>query len=304
MTPASTPVHLVFGATGQLGFELSRLLRGSRKVVALSRAETDFLKPGSIVASLQEYRPDVIWNAAAATAVDALESEPDLAYRVNSEAVGVLAESARKLGSVLVHFSTDYVFDGTKPGPYSEDDMPNPLNVYGASKLAGEHAVQQAGGIWYVLRTSWLYAGRGKNFPRAIARRGLESERLRVVNDQVGAPTEATQLARACEAMCQAAFDHAETDRRSGLYHLTASGSTSWWGFACAIRDELVSRGVAWKARIDPISTKELGLPARRPANSCLANARFTGAFGFRPLSWRDGLAELSAGPGRWWESA
>lgn len=293
-------VHLVFGATGQLGFELCRFLGQSHRVVAVDRTAADFVHPETVTATLHRHRPAVIWNAAAATQVDALERQPDLAYQINAEAVRVIAETSRELGSVLVHFSTDYVFDGTKTSPYSEDDRPNPLNIYGRSKLAGEAAIQQAGGRWVVLRTSWVYARRGRNFLRTIARKGLESERLRVVDDQVGAPTEAGQLAQACLAMCPALFDPGM--HRLGLYHVTASGQTSWWGFALAIRDWLLAHGLPWKANLEPISSSELGLPARRPANSCLDTTRFRATFGVDLASWREALYGLPFGPERWWQ--
>jgi dTDP-4-dehydrorhamnose reductase len=293
-------VHLVFGATGQLGFELCRVLGERHRVVAVDRAMADFLHPETVVAVLLRHRPAVIWNAAAATQVDALESQPDLAHRVNAETVRVIAQASRELGSVLVHFSTDYVFDGTKNAPYSEEDLPNPLSVYGRSKLAGEAAIQQTGGRWLVLRTSWVYATRGRNFLRTIARKGLESERLRVVDDQVGAPTEAGQLAHACQAICPALIEPGMGSL--GLYHVTAGGHTSWYGFACAIRDLLLAHDLPWKASIEPISSSELGLPARRPANSCLDTTRFRTAFGVNLASWRDMLSDLPFGLERWWQ--
>jgi dTDP-4-dehydrorhamnose reductase len=287
------PVHLVFGANGQLGFQLVRVLARRGTVVALSRPEVDFLRPPTLVAALQQHRPTVVWNAAAATGVDALESDPDLAYRINAEAVGVLADVSRRQGAVLVHFSTDYVFDGTKSGAYSENDAPNPLNVYGKSKLAGEEAVRQAGGRWFVLRTSWLYAIRGRNFLRTIVQKGTESEQLRIVNDQVGAPTEASQLACACDALYSTLGEDAKAPDLGGIYHVTATGTTSWWGFACAIRDELSARGMPWKATIEPITSHELNLPVRRPANSCLNTDLFTTTFGLRMLPWREALARV-----------
>lgn len=294
-------VHLVFGATGQLGFELCRVLGERHRVVAVDRAMADFLHPETVVAVLLRHQPAIIWNAAAATQVDALESQPDLAHQVNAETVRVIAQTSRELGSVLVHFSTDYVFDGTKTAPYSEVDLPNPLNVYGRSKLAGEAAIQQTGGRWLVLRTSWVYATRGRNFLRTIARKGLESERLRVVDDQIGAPTEADQLARACLAICPVLLA-SEAGSGLGLYHVSASGQTSWWGFACAIRDLLLAHGLPWKAGIEPISSGELGLPARRPANSCLDTTRFRTAFGVTMASWGDMLSDLPFGLERWWQ--
>jgi dTDP-4-dehydrorhamnose reductase len=296
-------VHLVFGATGQLGFELCRVLGERHHVVGVDRAMADFLHPETVVAVLLRHRPAIIWNAAAATQVDALESQPDLAHQVNAETVRVIARTSRELGSVLVHFSTDYVFDGTKTAPYCEDDLPNPLNVYGRSKLAGETAIRQTGGRWAVLRTSWVYSRRGRNFLRTIARKGLESELLRVVDDQIGAPTEAGQLARACLAICPVLLE-SEAGGGLGLYHVSASGQTSWWGFACAIRDLLLTHGLAWKARIEPISSGELALPARRPANSLLDTTRFREAFGVDPASWQETLKGLPFDPDRWWENS
>ena len=295
-------VHLVFGASGQLGYELARQLGKDSSVVAPGRSEVDFLKPETLTAAVHQYRPQFVWNAAAATNVDALESDPILAFQVNADAVGVLAESARRLGSVLIHFSTDYVFDGSKPGPYGEEDLPHPLNVYGSSKLAGERVIEQVGGRWLALRTSWLYSIRGRNFLRAITRKGMDEDRVGVVDDQVGAPTEASQLARACLVMCRVLADDAAGRLAGGLYHVAAGGSTTWWEFASAIRDELVGRGARWKAVIEPISTKLLGRPARRPANSCLATERFEQTFNASMLPWRVGLATMldEAAEG-WW---
>lgn len=286
------PVHLVFGSSGQLGYELARALEPQGRVVALSRPEVDFLRPETAVAAVERHRPAIVWNCAAATAVDALESDRELAFRVNANAPGAIAEAARRSGAVLVHFSTDYVFDGTKAEPYVETDEPHPLNVYGASKLAGEEAVRAAGGLWLILRTSWVYSARGRNFLRTIARKGLLPEPLRVVDDQIGAPTEASQVAAACIAIIPGVLGPRAAER-AGLYHLAATGETSWYGFACAIRETLLDLGVPWLAEVIPVRSAESEYAAQRPANSRLACARFASGFGVSLGPWHEGLHHL-----------
>lgn len=296
MSPS--PAHLVFGATGQVGGELVQALAPLGRVVALSRPEVDFAAPETVLGALRACQPTVVWNAAADTSVDALECMPDHAFRVNAVTPGLIAQEARRLGAGLVHFSTDYVFDGSKDDPYTEDDAPSPLNVYGRSKLAGEQAIQRAGPAYVILRTSWVYATRGRNFLRAMARWGQQENVLRVVNDQLGAPTPAMSLARAAAVIARSWVTSRDAERVTGVYHLTAAGVTSWWGFACAIRDALVSRGVRWKADLVPVTTAEFPRPAPRPANSCLSNTRFAHTFGLSLPHWRDALYELLSMPG------
>jgi dTDP-4-dehydrorhamnose reductase len=285
MSPA--PVHLVFGVTGQVGYDLARELAPLGRVIGLSRAEADLERIESVRDAIPLHRPAVIWNAAAATAVDALEDDPDLAFRVNATAPGVMAEEATRLGARLVHFSTDYVFDGTKREPYVEDDAPNPLNVYGRSKLAGEIAIRDAGARHLILRTGWVYSSRGRNFVRAILPRADAFAVLRVVNDQVGAPTWSRELARACAILAPRLSPH---DSGSDVLHLSAAGTCSWFEFAAAIREQLIQSGVPWNAPLEPISGAEYGAKATRPGNSVLSNDRFVAAFGFRLAPWHEAM--------------
>jgi dTDP-4-dehydrorhamnose reductase len=232
----------------------------------------------------------VIVNAAAYTAVDNAEKEEALATRINGEAPGVLAEEARRLGALLIHYSTDYVFDGGKPSPYLETDPPNPMGAYGRSKLAGERAIAAAGGDWLTLRTSWVYAARGKNFLRTILRLAAEREELRVVADQFGAPTWARLIAESTAQIVAAALRERATGTfASGIYHLTAAGETSWHGFASIIVDQArkVSLQPAPKVqRIVPITTEEYPLPAPRPRNSRMSLDGLERRFGLALPAW------------------
>lgn len=277
------PVHLVFGVTGQVGFELVRELSSKGRVVGLSRPEVDLEQLETVRDAIRAHRPTVIWNAAAATAVDALESDPDLAFRVNAKAPGVMSEEAKRTGALLVHFSTDYVFDGTKGAAYVEDDPPNPLNVYGRSKLAGELAVRDAGARHLIIRTGWVYSSRGRNFVRAVLSRSATLDVLRVVNDQVGAPTWSRALARGCARIAT----RIEGQDCPGLLHLSAAGSCSWFDFAMSIRDQAIQRGHAWRASIEPLGTAEYPAKARRPRYSILASDAAFDRFGVRLPDWR-----------------
>jgi dTDP-4-dehydrorhamnose reductase len=293
---------LVTGAGGQVGADLVRMLEGRAQVVAHDRASLDLARPDAIVERMREARPQLVVNAGAYTAVDRAESEPELARAVNARAPGVLAEEARRLGALLVHYSTDYVFDGSKPAPYVEDDPAAPLNVYGASKLEGERAVAASGCDHVILRTSWVYAPRGRNFLLTMLNLAATREEIRVVDDQRGAPTSSRELARATLALFGAVAprhpitgeDLARVASRSGLYHATAGGETTWFGFAEAIfREWSLRRGAAFRApRLVPIATREYPTPARRPANSLLSNERLHRTFGIRLAPWGEGLAE------------
>jgi len=272
---------LLTGRNGQVGWELSRLLAPLGEVVALDRAALDLADPAAIRRTVRELRPEVIVNAAAYTAVDRAESEPEIARRINGVAPGVFAEEARSLGALLVHYSSDYVFDGEKSAPYREDDPPNPGNAYGRSKLEGEITIQAAGGRYLILRTSWVYSHRGHNFLRTILGLARERSELRVVDDQVGAPTAAAAIARATVALL----------RRSGaegLLHMSAGGSTSWHGFAAAIlaHERLETRLVA-------IRSDDYPSAARRPRNSLLDNSRLRDRFGIGLDDWREQLREV-----------
>jgi dTDP-4-dehydrorhamnose reductase len=286
---------LVTGANGQVGWELDRSLAVLGNVIALDRWQCDLSRPERLPKLIRSLKPDVIVNAAAYTAVDDAEREERLATTVNGTAVDVMAQEARRTGALLVHYSTDYVFDGLKGAPYEEDDPPHPINAYGRSKLAGEVAVQQAGGSYLILRTSWVYSARGRNFLRTILRLLREREELRVVADQVGAPTSAAQIAQATAAVVGAALrERADGRFASGLFHLTAAEATSWHGFA-----EAILKGAAHAAllapgrapRLVPITSEDYPLPAARPKNSRLACDRLNRRFGITLPCWKEGLS-------------
>jgi dTDP-4-dehydrorhamnose reductase len=300
---------LVTGAQGQVGAEVVRELEGRAQVIACDRAALDLADPASIRKAVREARPDVIVNCAAYTAVDRAETDRDAAHAVNAVGPGVLAEEARACGALLVHFSTDYVYDGAKRGPYVEADAVNPLSVYGATKLEGERAVVAAGGRHLILRTSWVYGPRGRNFLLTMLRLGRERPELRIVDDQRGAPTSSRALARLVRDLLDRNGDMDEISRAdveqlaaaSGTYHATAAGETTWFGFAQAIFDEaLRQRRLDFAPpRLIAIPTREYPTPARRPANSVLSNAKLEAAFGTTIPDWRRGLEEaLSALPG------
>lgn len=271
---------LVTGRNGQVGWELERALAPLGDIVALDRAALDLSNPDRIVAVVRETKPDVIVNAAAYTAVDKAESEPDLAMAINGTAPGLLAEEAKRSGALLVHYSTDYVFDGARQGAYTEADAPNPMSVYGRTKLAGERAIQAVGGRHLILRTSWVYGLRGHNFLRTMLRLAAERDQLRIVADQVGAPTWSRMIAGAT------ALALARAEPPEGLYHLTAGGQTSWHGFAKAILD---TRG--WKGDLAAIATADYPLPAKRPANSVLDGAKLVRDTKLRLPEWSASLA-------------
>lgn len=280
---------LVTGAAGQLGAELVRALAPHGDVVGTDRSQLDLADPSAIVATVRRLEPSLIVNAGAYTAVDLAEKETALADAVNGVAPGVLAEEAKRAGAVLIHYSTDYVFDGTATTAYVEDAPTRPLSAYGRSKLAGERAVAASGAAAVVFRTSWVYGRRGRNFLLTMQRLAAEGRELRVVDDQTGAPNWCRELARATARVVAPGLSKL-ADRR-GLYHLTARGSTTWYGFARAILADRPS------VRIVPIATAEYPTPAHRPAWSVLDGARFERAFGFALPDWRVSLAECLASP-------
>jgi dTDP-4-dehydrorhamnose reductase len=277
---------LLTGATGQVGYELERSLQALGEVVAPGRAQMDLSDLDQVRAVVRAVRPGLIVNPGAYTAVDKAESEPELAHRINAEAPGVMAEEARALGAAMVQFSTDYVFDGSKAGPYLETDQPNPINVYGRSKLAGEQAVQAAGIDHLILRTSWVYGMRGKNFLLTMLRLGRERDELRVVSDQHGAPTWSRSIAdTSAHLLAQAqACGPDWWKEHGGLYHLSSQGSTTWCGFTEAI---VAAAGLSCK--VTPITAAEYPVPAPRPHNSTL-DGRKLGQLCRLP-DWRQALA-------------
>lgn len=293
---------LVTGANGQVGWELSRRLLPLGDVVALDRHRCDLSRPELLPGLIRNIKPDVIVNAAAYTAVDGAERDEQLATTVNGTAVGVLADESRKAGILLVHYSTDYVFDGAKQSPYTEDDVPHPINAYGRSKLAGETAMCQAGGAYVILRSSWIYAGRGDNFMRTILRLAGERDELRIVDDQIGAPTWARDTADATALIVRAARQKQATGQfASGIFNLTASGATSWHGFAKAILDGAMRHGLLQRVpHLQPIASEEYPTPAARPKNSLLAGTHLRKRFGIELPDWRHGLSacieEMKAG--------
>ncbi len=283
---------LLTGALGQLGTDLLPLLSQQGEVIAVDRAECDLCSVDAIKKLVAEVQPSVIVNPAAYTAVNEAEAQSDVAYAINSVAARVLAEEARKLGAMIVHYSTDYVFDGTKAGAYVESDEPRPLNVYGASKLAGERAVVEAGGRHLILRTSWVYGANGNNFLLTIRRLARERTELKIVDDQVGGPTSSIQLARATSRLVGQYAKASGTDFPAGLYHTTSAGEVSWCGFARAIVAVLGEAETFKVQQILGIATSDYPTPACRPFNSVLNNDKFQRTFGFRLESWETGLAE------------
>ncbi len=281
------PTILVTGAQGQIGFELVQLLAPLGNIVAADRAMLDLSDPDAIVAVVRREKPALIVNAGAYTAVDRAESEPALARAVNGRAPGILAEEAKRASAVLVHFSTDYVFDGTRATPYPEDAPTAPLNVYGQSKLEGERAIADAGAHAIVLRTSWVYGLRGRNFLLTIRRLAAERDELTVVADQLGVPNWSHALASATVRIVAAGLP--AMAERSGLYHLSCSGQASWYDFARAIL------GDTSEPRLVSIATADYPTPAQRPAYGVLATSRFESTFGFALPNWRKALADCVA---------
>jgi dTDP-4-dehydrorhamnose reductase len=272
---------LLTGATGQVGWELRKSLAPLGEVKYFDRFGLDLADPSQLVAAARALRPRTIVNAAAYTAVDKAESERDAAFAVNATAPGVLAEEAKRLGALLVHYSTDYVFDGEKAAPYVEDDPTHPVSVYGESKLAGERAIAASGCRYLILRTSWVYGPRGKNFYLTMLRLAKERPELKVVDDQVGAPTSSLEIARATATLL---------DRDAqGLYHMAAAGETSWCGFARAILKRAGST-----IPVVPIGTKDYPTPARRPRNSRLDCSRLRADFGVALAPWGEQLPEVT----------
>lgn len=284
---------LLTGCNGQVGWELARSLLPLGEIIALNRNQADLTDATKLREIIRHHAPNIIVNPAAYTAVDKAETEKELAFKVNAEAAGVMAEEAKKTGALLVHYSTDYVFDGTKPSPYTESDSTNPASVYGQSKLGGERAIQSIGGDYLILRTSWVYASRGSNFVKTILRLAAEREELKIVADQIGAPTWARLIADAtAHIVRQAIAEKNNAQFNSDIYHLTSSGSTSWHGFAHTIINTAREQGSLnlINRSILPIPTNEYPLPAKRPANSLLSTQKLEQHFGLILPSWETSL--------------
>lgn len=287
---------LLTGKNGQVGFELQRALAPLGELVAVDHAECDLSDAAAIRALVQAVRPDVILNPAAYTAVDKAESDPDTAFAVNALAPGVFGEEALKLGALVVHYSTDYVFDGNKTGFYSEDDTPNPQSVYGRSKLAGEQALQASGAKHLIFRTSWVVGAHGNNFAKTMLRFAADRESLNIVADQFGAPTSAALLADVTALLVHQASLTQDNAFPFGLYHLAAAGVTTWHEYACFVIEAALRAGK--QLRIQPenikaITTAEYPLPAPRPANSRLATHKLRDTFGLTLPSWQDGVSHI-----------
>jgi dTDP-4-dehydrorhamnose reductase len=268
---------LLLGKNGQVGWELQRTLAPLGNVVALDQEELDLVRVGDIRSTVQELKPDIIVNAAAYTAVDKAESEPDLAMAINGDAPGVLAEEAKKLGALLVHYSTDYVFDGTKDTPYTEEDIPNPLNVYGKTKLAGEQAIQALNGNYLIFRTSWVYGTRGQNFFLTMLRLAREHEEIRVVDDQVGCPTWCGSIAERTANVLSNLIDKYHFEHNK-IFHLSSVQAVSWFSFATKIFSVFKNEQFRLK-RIIPINSSQYMNLARRPKYSVLSNQKIIQTF-------------------------
>lgn len=294
---------LLTGASGQVGGELLETLNSLGEVVAPTRSQMDLSNAASVREAIRAGRPQWIVNPGAYTAVDRAESEPESAYSINAEAVRVMGEEARAIGAGVIHFSTDYVFDGSGSAPYRESDAPRPVSVYGASKLAGETALVDSGAGYLVFRTSWVYGARGKNFLLTMLKLAREKETLRVVADQYGAPTWSRDLAKMTAEVigqCEAAARGRELAdvlaEVGGIYHAAGTGETTWHGFAAAaveLRRE-AEPGVPF-AKIEAITTAEYPTPAKRPANSRMDCSKLRERFGWKMMDWQESLRRVLA---------
>ncbi|MEG5139380.1 MULTISPECIES: dTDP-4-dehydrorhamnose reductase [unclassified Microcoleus] len=283
---------LLAGGSGQLAQELQPILLSVGEVIAVDRTRVDLSQPETIRQAMADIQPDLVVNAGAYTAVDKAESEPELALAVNGIAPGIFAEECEKLGASLIHFSTDYVFDGSSGSAYLETDSTNPLGIYGKSKLAGEEAIRQAGSRHIIIRTAWVYGNGGKgNFVKTMLRLGKEREEIRVVADQIGSPTWTADLAAATSQIIPNLGSEI-----FGTYHYTNSGVCSWYDFAIAIFEEAEKLGFPLKIkRVIPITTAEYPTPAKRPAFSVLSTVKISALLGTHPPHWRQGLRQMLA---------
>ena len=285
---------LITGAPGQVGFELMHALRQGHEVIGMGRDRMDLRDSQAVRRAIRDIRPDVIVNAAAYTAVDQAESDRETAHQVNAVAVGVMGEEARRIGAAVIHYSTDYVFDGRKTTPYSPTDAPNPQNVYGQTKLEGEEMLMTSQAAAVILRTSWVYGLRGKNFLMSVLRQAATKTELRIVNDQTGSPTWCREIARATGAIIHNALTGGpggwSFGGREGVYHLTARGCTTWLNFAHCAFELLAARPAP---RLIPIATGELGAAARRPEYSVLDCSETEKTFNVLMAGWRAALEEV-----------
>ena len=284
---------LLTGKTGQIGKELNNIVGDLGNLITVDREQLDLSKPNSIEPVILDIKPDIIINPAAYTAVDKAEEEPDLAMTVNAIAPGLLAKAAKKVGAGLVHYSTDYVFDGCSGIPYKEEDPPNPLNVYGQSKLAGEKAVAKIGIPFLIIRTGWVYSIHGKNFFRTIKKLAKEKDILQVIDDQIGAPTWARSLAQRTHQTLKQCLNKKWLENKdpslSGIFHLTCQGKTSWHGFA---REILNMSDASQNIKLIAIPTSDYPTPATRPSNSLLNNEKIQKVFGLDMPNWEDALKD------------
>lgn len=282
---------LLLGKNGQVGWELARTLLPLGEVVAMDRQQVDFTNVEALREMIQSIHPDMIVNAVAYTAVDKAESERETAFLCNAIAVDAIAQEAKKIGALFIHYSTDYIFDGTKNTPYLEDDAVNPLNVYGESKLAGEKAIMTSGADYLILRTTWVFASRGQNFLKSILRLAAERDTLTIVADQIGAPTWARVIAQTtAHIVQQVQQERAARKFVSGVFHLTSAGNTSWHEFAQKIV-EFASPHCQLKTQvISPIPTSQYPTPAKRPLNSRLCTEKLTQRFGIVMPTWEVSL--------------
>ena len=286
------PVILIIGKIGQVGWELRRTLAPLAQIVSVDFPDIDLTDGTSIVKWVRDTRPQVIVNAAAYTAVDKAETEADKCYQINGVAPGILAEEAKKHAALLVHYSTDYIFDGSKSTPYTEEDQPNPLGAYGRSKLAGDRAILQVDGQHLIFRLCWVYGGRGQNFMLTMMRLAREREKLRIVCDQFGCPTWSRLIAETTALALKQVLTAPDPATFKGAYHLAASGQTSWHGFAKTIIGLMPSDGKKCK-QIEAIATSEYPLPAKRPAYSVLSCQKLERTFGLQLPDWEESLRQV-----------
>ena len=290
-----TPTILVIGKNGQVGWELQRALLPVGDIIAVDRARLDLTDSNSIRSVIHETQPDIIVNAAAYTAVDKAEEEHELAYQINAIAPKTIAEEAKKINALLIHYSTDYVFNGRKDSPYEESDTPDPINIYGVSKLAGEQAIQKSGCQYLILRTSWVFSARAHNFLLSILRLSKEKPELNIVADQHGSPTSAHFIADAtAKIISQTNRELKQDSFTSGIYNLVSSGSTSWHGFASAIialAQKTLPDADFVTSIVQAITTTEYPTPAKRPMNSRLSTKALTDRFGIHPPDWSEQMS-------------